>query len=196
MFTTRIADGSKENLQKFLCGEQFWKNKNNKAGDEKMKEKPQFITKSEELMEWINNNDLLLELDEKEAKVLLGYLEGHDYAIGIVDEKMVRVDICDENYEYEDYTIDEFIDTVCEWNYDLMIDAKRSMENASNNITFNEAKEYFEQLRADEKVLDKLFAKTCYGKQLKDVCAKMTQDMISKIDDKVQDTDHGQRAVR
>lgn len=196
MLTTRIAGGSKENLQKFLRGEQFWQNKNNKAGDEKMKEKPQLITKSEELMEWISNNDLLLELDEKEAKVLLGYLEGHDYAIGVVDEKMVRVDICDENYEYEDYSIDEFIDTACEWNYDLMIGAKRSMGNASNHIVFNEAKEYFEQLRADEKVLDKLFAKTCYGKQLKEVCAKMTQDMISKMDDKVQDIEHCQRTVR
>ena len=162
----------------------------------KMEKNLQLITEPEKLMAWLDNNDLLLTLYEKEAKVLLGYLEGHDYAIGDVDKKMVRVDICDENYEYEDYTIDEFIDTVCEWNYDLMIGAKRSMENASNNITFNEAKEYFEQLRADEKVLDKMFAKTCYGKQLKDVCAKMTQDMISKIDDKVKDTDHGQRAVR
>ena len=161
-----------------------------------MEKNLQLITEPEKLMAWLDNNDLLLTLYEKEAKVLLGYLEGHYYAIGVVDKKMVRVDICDENYEYEDYTIDEFIDTVCEWNYDLMIGAKRSMENASNNITFNEAKEYFEQLRADEKVLDKMFAKTCYGKQLKDVCAKMTQDMISKIDDKVKDTDHGQRAVR
>ena len=161
-----------------------------------MEKNLQLITEPEKLMAWLDNNDLLLTLYEKEAKVLLGYLEGHDYAIGVVDKKMVRVDICDENYEYEDYTIDEFIDTVCEWNYDLMIGAKRSMENASNNITFNEAKEYFEKLRADEKVLDKMFAKTCYGKQLKDVCAKMTQDMISKIDDKVKDTDHGQRAVR
>lgn len=161
-----------------------------------MEKNLQLITEPEKLMAWLDNNDLLLTLYEKEAKVLLGYLEGHDYVIGVVDKKMVRVDICDENYEYEDYTIDEFIDTVCEWNYDLMIGAKRSMENASNNITFNEAKEYFEQLRADEKVLDKMFAKTCYGKQLKDVCAKMTQDMISKIDDKVKDTDHGQRAVR
>lgn len=161
-----------------------------------MEKNLQLITEPEKLMAWLDNNDLLLTLYEKEAKVLLGYLEGHDYAIGVVDKKMVRVDICDENYEYEDYTIDEFIDTVCEWNYDLMIGAKRSMENASNNITFNEAKEYFEQLRADEKVLDKMFAKTCYGKQLKDVCAKMTQDMISKIDDKVKDTDHGQRVVR
>ena len=160
-----------------------------------MKEEPHLITKPEELMKWIDNNDLLLELNEKEAKILLGYLEGHDYAIGIVHEKMVRVDICDENYEYEDYTIDEFIDTVCEWNYDLMTGAKRSMGNASNHIVFNEAKEYFEQLREDEKVLDKMFAKTCYGKQLKEVCAKMTQNMIDKMDDKVKDTDHGQRTV-
>lgn len=161
-----------------------------------MEKNLQLITEPEKLMAWLDNNDLLLTLDEKEAKVLLGYLEGHDYAIGVVDKKMVRVDICDENYEYEDYTIDEFIDTVCEWNYDLMIGAKRSMENTSNHIVFNEAKEYFEQLREDEKVLDKMFAKTCYGKKLQDVCAKMTQDMISKIDDKVQDTDHSQRAVR
>lgn len=160
-----------------------------------MKEEPQLITKPEELMEWIDNNDLLLELNEKEAKILLGYLEGHDYAIGIVNEKMVRVDICDENYEYEDYTIDEFIDTVCEWNYDLMTGAKRSMGKASNHIVFYEAKEYFEQLREDEKVLDKMFAKTCYGKQLKEVCAKMTQNMIDKMDDKVKDTEHNQRTV-
>lgn len=161
-----------------------------------MEKNLQLITEPEKLMAWLDNNDLLLTLDEKEVKVLLGYLEGHGYAIGINDGKMVRVDICDENYEYEDYSIDEFIDTACEWNYDLMIGAKRSMENASNHIVFNEAKEYFEQLRADEKVLDKLFAKTCYGKQLKEVCAKMTQDMISKIDDKVQDTEHCQRTVR
>lgn len=161
-----------------------------------MTEKPQLITKSQELMEWINNNDLLLEMDEKEAKVLLGYLEGHGYAMGIVDEKMVRVDILDEKYEYEDYTIDEFIDMVCEWNYDLMTGAKKSMENASGNKVFNESKEYFEQLRADEFVLGKMFAKTCYGKKLQDVCAKMTQDMIRKMDDKVQGTNDSQRTVR
>lgn len=34
IFTKKIADGSKEKLQKFLCGEQFLQYKNNKAGDE------------------------------------------------------------------------------------------------------------------------------------------------------------------
>lgn len=34
MFTTGIADGSKEKLQKFLCGGQFLQCKNNRAGDE------------------------------------------------------------------------------------------------------------------------------------------------------------------
>lgn len=150
----------------------------------KMEKNLQLITEPEELMAWLNNNDLLLTLVEKEAKILLGYLEGHDYAIGINDGKMVRVDICDENYEYEDYSIDEFIDTACEWNYDLMTGAKRDMENAGNHADFQEAKEYFERLRADEKVLDKMFAKTCYGKKLYDVCAKMVQDRINKMDNK------------
>lgn len=35
MFTTGIAYGSKKKLQRFLCGGQFWQNKNSKAGDEK-----------------------------------------------------------------------------------------------------------------------------------------------------------------
>lgn len=150
----------------------------------KMEKNLQLITEPEELMAWLDNNDLLLTFDEKEAKILLGYLEGHDYAIGINDGKMVRVDICDQNYECEDYSIDEFIDTACEWNYDLMTGAKRDMENAGNHTDFQEAKEYFERLRADEKVLDKMFAKTCYGKKLHDVCAKMAQDRINKMNDK------------
>lgn len=164
-----------------------------------MEKEPQLITEPEELMAWLDNNDLLLTLDENEAKILLGYLEGHDYAIGIVDERIVRVDVCDESYEYEDYTIDEFIDTACEWNYDLMTGAKENMKNAENHTVFCEAKEYFEQLREDEKVLDKLFAKTCYGKQLKDVCAKMTQDMIDKMHNKekgMQETEQRTEAVR
>lgn len=34
ILTTETADGSKEKLQKFLCGEQFLQCKNNRAGDE------------------------------------------------------------------------------------------------------------------------------------------------------------------
>ena len=172
---------SKEDLQKFCMVNSSY---NIKRQVMKMEKNLQLITKPEELMAWLNNNDLLLTLDEKEAKILLGYLEGHDYAIGINDGKMVRVDICDENYECEDYSIDEFIDTACEWNYDLMTGAKRDMENAENHAAFQEAKEYFKRLRADEKVLDKMFAKTCYGKKLYDVCAKMAQGRINKMNDK------------
>ena len=52
-----------------------------------MEKNLQLSTEPEKLMAWLDNNDLLLTLDEKEAKVLLGYLEGHGYAIGINDGK-------------------------------------------------------------------------------------------------------------
>ena len=40
----------------------------------KMEKNLQLITEPEKLMAWLDNNDLLLTLYEKEAKVLLGYL--------------------------------------------------------------------------------------------------------------------------
>ena len=149
-----------------------------------MNKEPELITEPKELTAWLDNNDLLLTLDESEAKVLLGYLEGHDYAMGIVDEKIVRLDINDEENSYEEYTIDEFIDTACEWNYDLIIYAKMNMEKAPNHEIFLKEKAYYEELKADEKVLDGMYAKTCYGKKLNEVCTKMTQDMISKMNEK------------
>lgn len=49
-------------------------------------------------------------------------MEGHDYAIGIdSDGKMYRQDVAEENGEIEPYPIDDVIDTVCEWNYELIL---------------------------------------------------------------------------
>ena len=54
-------------------------------------------------------------------------MEGHDYAIGIdSDGKMYRQDVAEENGEIEPYPIDDVIDTVCEWNYELILDAKHT----------------------------------------------------------------------
>ena len=60
----------------------------------------------------------------EDAAILLNYMEGHDYAIGIdSDGKMYRQDVAEENGEIEPYSIDDVIDTVCEWNYELILDA-------------------------------------------------------------------------
>ena len=78
------------------------------------------IAEPEELIAWADTFDILLNPSIEDAAILLNYMEGHDYAIGIdSDGKMYRQDEAEENGEIEPYPIDDVIDTVCEWNYEL-----------------------------------------------------------------------------
>ena len=77
------------------------------------------IAEPEELIAWADTFDILLNPSIEDAAILLNYMEGHDYAIGIdSDGKMYRQDIAEENGEIEPYSIDDVIDIVCEWNYE------------------------------------------------------------------------------
>lgn len=58
-----------------------------------------------------------MNLSKEDVQILLNYMEGHDYAIGIWEDHMIRKDLSEEGGEVVEYTIDEVIDTVCEWNY-------------------------------------------------------------------------------
>ena len=83
------------------------------------------FSKPEELIAWADTFDILLNPSIEDAAILLNYMEGHDYAIGIdSDGKMYRQDVAEENGEIEPYPIDDVIDTVCEWNYELILDAE------------------------------------------------------------------------
>ena len=83
------------------------------------------FSKPEELIAWADTFDILLNPSIEDAAILLNYMEGHDYAIGIdSDGKMYRQDVAEENGEIEPYPIDDVIDIVCEWNYELILDAE------------------------------------------------------------------------
>ena len=70
------------------------------------------IAEPEELIAWAETFDILLNPSIEDAEILLNYMEGHDYAIGIDSEgKMYRQDVSEENGEVEPYQIDDVIDT-------------------------------------------------------------------------------------
>jgi len=77
------------------------------------------FTKPEELIEYLDENDLLMDLSSKDSEILLNYMEGHGYSLGKLDGKLVRVDIGEEHGEVMEYSIDDAIDVVCEWYYDI-----------------------------------------------------------------------------
>ena len=121
------------------------------------------IAEPEELIAWADTFDILLNPSIEDAAILLNYMEGHDYAIGIdSDGKMYRQDIAEENGEIEPYLIDDVIDIVCEWNYELILDAEAHRSDPKDFNDYNEYQSKYESLKADEKRLDRLFDKTSY----------------------------------
>jgi len=58
-------------------------------------------------------------LTDKEAEVMLGYMEGHDYVLGENQGKLYRGDLAEVvgMICWEDFSMDDVIDLVCEWNY-------------------------------------------------------------------------------
>ena len=140
------------------------------------------ITEPDELIAWAETFDILLNPSIEDAEILLNYMEGHDYAIGIDSEgKMYRQDISDENGEVEPYQIDDVIDTVCEWNYEMILDME--MHNEDYEV-YNEYQRKYERLKADEKRLDRMFDKTCYAKEIDELATKLADTFIRNLENK------------
>lgn len=143
------------------------------------------FSKPEELIAWADTFDILLNPSIEDAAILLNYMEGHDYAIGIdSDGKMYRQDIAEENGEIELYPIDDVIDTVCEWNYELILDADAHRADPKDFQDYSEYQKKYESLKDDEKRLDRLFDKTCYGKEIIEVATKLADRVISQLGNK------------
>jgi hypothetical protein len=68
------------------------------------------------------------------------------------------------NFKAEEYSIDEVIDLVCDWNYDLRTSAEENLEKADSKKQEKKIKKYISGLLYDEKRLDNLFKKTCYAR--------------------------------
>ena len=112
----------------------------------------------------------------------LNYMEGHDYAIGIDSAgKMYRQDIAEENGEIEPYPIDDVIDTVCEWNYELILDADAHRNDPKDFKDYSEYQDKYDSLKADEQRLDRLFEKTCYAKEIDEMAAALVESFISHL---------------
>jgi hypothetical protein len=126
----------------------------------------QFKTK-EIFLEWIKKYETDKKMTEKDADLLLGYLEGHDYALGCKGGDLYRMDIAEEHGEIVPYTMDELIDLVCDWNYELLQEAAQDRDNPENFRDFCRKQDHYENIRKDGVVLNELFEQTSYGKDLR-----------------------------
>lgn len=138
-----------------------------KEGVRKM-EKEITIESPAMLKMWLQFNSLQMKISENEARILLDYMEGHDYSLLVREDTLMRMDLGEENGEIEPYDIDDVIDIVCEWNYELLHDAKEGMEHPKNFLDYCNYSDTYKALKEDETVLDALFEQTRYGRWAKD----------------------------
>lgn len=141
------------------------------------------IRQPEELIDFIRDNAIPITMTDKEAELLLDYMEGHDYVAGFLDDKLYRGDLDEVPGEivWEEYTVDDLIDLVCEWNYEMILDMDADRTDPKDMTEFTDKQEKYEKLKREEVILDKLFDQTKYRADIEQLAEKLANQFIENL---------------
>ena len=145
------------------------------------------IRQPEELLAFIKENDISIVMTDKEAEMLLGYMEGHDYVVGFAEGRLYRGDLDDVPGEIvwdDDFSVDDLIDTVCEWNYELILDMDAERQNPKDMVDFSNKQSKYESLKQEEAILDKLFDQTKYRAGIEKLAEELANQFIQNLNQK------------
>ena len=149
-------------------------------------EEPDCFSCAKDLVKFMGACDTPYELTETEADKLLGYMEGHDFLIGEKDGKLFRGDLCYQQgkVRWAEDSIDDVINDVSEWNYDLLQKAQAEMESPNDFIDFANKKAKAETLEEDYQILDALFDRTKYGAEIQGLAEKLVGELLQNLESK------------
>ena len=139
----------------------------------------ELITTPQELQKWMSDNNVQLEFSSDDLEILLGYLEGHGYALAKdTNNQLVRVDMESDEMEVDEYTLDDAIDQACDWNYSLILEADENRNNPKNMIDFANEQSRYEKYKQDEEILDKMFEQTKYMPPIEALARKIATEVL------------------
>lgn len=141
------------------------------------------IGQPEALLSFIRENGISIVMTDKEAEMLLGYMEGHDYVLGHSEGTLYRGDLDEVPGEivWDDFSVDDLIDSVCEWNYELILDMDAARKNPSDMVDFSNKQSKYESLKQEEAVLDKLFDQTKYRVGIDKLAEELANQFIASL---------------
>ena len=145
------------------------------------------IRQPEELLAFIKDNEISIFMTDKEAEMLLGYMEGHDYVVGFAEGRLYRGDLDDVPGEIvwdDDFSVDDLIDTVCEWNYEMILDMDAERQNPKDMVDFSNKQSKYESLKQEEAILDKLFDQTKYRDGIEKLAEELANQFIQNLNQK------------
>lgn len=122
------------------------------------------LEEPEQLTAWLEEEDILFRLSLKEAKIIMGYLEGSGYSLQAGEGALF---LCDDVNEIREKTgIDDAVDMACEANYELIEQTAAKISNAELGEDTKEEEAYLASLMGDEAVLDSVFKRIRYQKEM------------------------------
>ena len=147
-----------------------------------MDEKMHFMTEPEELLNWMKEHEEFKVMNKEDAQILLNYMEGHDYRLGTdKDGSLVRVDINTDEYEAEQYSLDDVIDIVCEWNDELIRYTSQELNELSQGQDKSSLEVKLASLKQDEIRLDKMFEQTKYPAEIEALAVQLADAFIERL---------------
>lgn len=122
------------------------------------------LKNGKELIEWLEEADILFRLNEKEAFVILSYLNGSGKSLEATEGALA---LCDEvSGTKTPITIDDVVDFACEANYERMEETIQRIAAADRGEDTQDDEQYLTELSIDEDILDEVFKQTCYQTQI------------------------------
>lgn len=149
-----------------------------------MDEKMHFMTEAGELLDWMREHEEFKIINKVEAQMLLDYIEGHDYRLSTDKEgNLVRVDVSDDQYDTDEYSVDDLIDSVCEWNYELILHTTEEMNKPDiSDAEYSKLEEKMNSLKEQEQILDKLFDQTKYAAKVEVLATELAEAFIANLE--------------
>lgn len=140
------------------------------------------ITEPQQFLKWMEENDVLIDLSAADAALLFRYMAEHSYGVAVTAEgRLMRVDLSSDPVKAETYSVDDLIDQVCEWNYEMILDADMRRKNPDNAADFSKAQSCYEAYMLDEQKLDRMFEQTKYAAEIDRIAHRLAEMVLAQM---------------
>lgn len=141
---------------------------------------PQQFTDGAQLAEFLKKT---FPVSAEEGQILIDYMEGHGCLMGHLEGKLYRgyLDYEQKKTYWEPDTIDDVVNDAAEWNFSMLQKAEEKLSNPKDYVDNANKKSRYDILNEDEKILDKMFDRTKYGKELDALAVTLAEALIEDM---------------
>lgn len=130
----------------------------------------QIISDAQSLLQFVEQTDLLMQMDLVQANLLLSELQSNKKQLSEEDSKLYIKESSDNVRTC--ITIDELIDIACESNYEKLVDIRQKNRKSFGLEQYLLTSRELLQLQQQEQILNTLFKQTIYGKNMMQVISQ------------------------